>query len=426
MPWALVTGGYFLAVGLWIAAGFLGAGFSLSLVFFPFLFGVVACFWLHRLVVRRAGLAIEPETSAYLWLALLLLSVTLLTWGASAIANWLPLRLSLFNLLVPGTLALIPVLVWMAPVRQRDLRRLFVVVVAFAALNGLVSALTFVIVNLLRLVPTEAFFLNPRYPVILFDMGGQLWVRTPGLFESGGTNGSFLLLTLALTLCYLLLAPGPKRHRGLLWALAALQAALVLGTLTRRSMLALAVQLGIVGTAVLFLRRRRFPVAGLLLVGCAGLGAVYMASPELFGTRTLTLRLDFWRAATGILEVSSPVRTLVGFGVTQSGLERLVDPRFPILDNTFLGLWVYGGLLLLAAHAAYYGLLLHTNLRLAGRGAPRIQWLAAFNLTAFGTGLTVSFFSVFLTNVSESFLYVLAFSLVTKYVLEEHRAGGAG
>lgn len=423
MPWALVTGGFFLAVTLWIATGFLGVGFSLSLVFFPFLFGVAAFYWLHRLVVRRGGLDLELDTSAYLWLALVLLSVTLLTWGTSAIADWLPLHLSLFNLLVPATLALVPVLVWIAPVRGRDLRRLFRVVVGFAALNGLISALIFVGVNLLRLVPTEAFFLNPRYPVILFDIGGRSWVRTPGLFESGGTNGSFLLLTLALTLCYLLLAPGPKRHRGWLWALAGLQAALVLSTLTRRSMLALSVQLAIVGTAVLFLRRRRFPVAGLLLVGCAGLGAVYMATPELFGTRTLALRLDFWRTVGGILETSGPIRVLVGFGVTQSGLERLVDPRFPIIDNTFLGLWVYGGFLLLAAHVAYYGPLLYTNLRLAGRAPAEIQWLAAFNVTVFGTGLTISFFSVFLTNVSESFPYVLAFSLVTKYVLEEHRAG---
>jgi hypothetical protein len=265
--------------------------------------------------------------------------------------------------------------------RKRDLQRLGKVVLAVAIVNGGVSIATFVLVNVLHVFPKAMFFLNERYPVILFPIGGESWVRVPGIFESGGSNGTFWLITGTLSGAYSLFGLTRAKRR-LLWILlAGIQGLLIIITLTRRSILALAVASVALAVIAMFQRRRYEYVVLSLLVVAGTAVAVYGAAPELFDARNWFARLAFWERTVNHLMAQSMWRPFVGFGLVQAGLDFLPQlTKFTAVDNAFVGLLFYGGVAYATFVIIALILLFATNVRLLSTTAERWRWLAIANV----------------------------------------------
>lgn len=349
------------------------------------------------------------------WLALLLLTVTILTWSVNAVSVRVPAAVRLFNLLIPGTLPVLLLAAWSSPVHQRTVRALFRALAFVAAVNAIVSLAIFISVNLTDLLPAELFLLNPRYPVILTEMRGESWVRTPGIFEAGGSNGSFLLLCLALLLSYLLFAP-PEEKRRLLWGAVALHIVLIALTLTRRSLVGLGFQLLLFGVAGLFLKRRYGILIGAALLVPPLTVGVYLLLPDLFQLRTFLQRVELWEAALGVLGAAGPARSLLGFGVLQASMELAPGFDLTIFDNAFLAMLVYGG----AIYVASWFLLLVVLTRMHGRllrsAAAQHRWMVVASLVLLATAVALGSVSVFVTNITESLPYIVVIGVLTKYL----------
>lgn len=419
MLWPAALALLFVNLILWIGSGFLGLDYSLTLTFFPLLFLLLLVLATRKLVLRVGSVTIDRTNRAFVLLGMILVASVLVSWGVNFLRMRLPLEVTIFNLLVPATLALVGLIIWLGPVSEATLRRTLGVVVAFAVLNAALSAGIFTTANLLEVVPAEIFYVNDRYPVSLIEIGGEAWVRTPGIFESGGSNGSFLLLTLGLTLAYLFFGPADRRSRGRTWGLRALvllHILLLVFTLTRRSLFALVIQLLLV--AIIFFSRRRF-VRPVLFTGLAFtvVGGTYVAVPDVFSMETVSLRIDYWREALELLGENGALHVLFGFGVTQSSLDFLSSSEISIVDNSFLDLWVYGGALYFLAAMIWYGALLAVNLRVMLRGTHPHEWLAIFNVLTIATIAVTSLAAVFLSNLTEAFIYVVCLNLTTRYLV---------
>lgn len=419
MLWPAALALFFVNLILWIGTGFLGIEYSLTRTFFPLLFLLFLVFGTRELVLRVGSVTIDRTNRAFVLLGMILVATVLVSWSANFLQMRLPLEVSLFNLLVPATLALVGLLIWLGPASEATLRRTLGVVLGFAVLNAVLSAGIFTTANLLEIVPAEIFYVNERYPVSLIEIGGDAWVRTPGIFENGGSNGSFLLLTLGLTFAYLFFGPADRRSRRRAWGLRALvllHIVLIVFTLTRRSLVALVVQLLLV--AIIYFSRRRL-VRPVLFTGLAFtvVGGTYVALPDVFSMETLSHRFGYWREAFELLGGNGALHVLFGFGVTQSSLDFLSDPGISIVDNSYLDLWMYGGALYFLAAMLWYGALLAVNLRVLRRRAHPHEWLAIFNVLTIATIAVTSLAAVFLGNLSEAFIYVVCLNLSTRYLV---------
>lgn len=419
MTWALAFAGFFVDVIVWIVTGFLHWDFSLSLTFFPFFFAVVSYAWIRRELRRGRRTVIGREELRLRRISGGLVAWTLIAWTANGILMDMPGSVRMFTLMSPLTIFVAQYVVWTFDVSWADVRRILRVGIWALVLDGAVSIATFVLFNVWRILPTQLFFFNDRYPVILFIVGGQSWVRTPGIFENGGTNGLYLLLFLALTACLLLF--GSPRRRTMLWAAVAVLVTLVPLTLARRSILSLGVFVLLLGVSVA-LRRRRFG----LLVAIAAVSVVaglwfLRAVPDITSSQSLADRFRVWNENLFALYPSNPGHLLVGFGVTQSAFRYLPASRFVFVDNLFLALVLFGGIPYLFGFLAYCAVLLDVNIRAARRGKP-YEWLALSGAFCLIVMLVNGQFEGFVFNLPEAFPYLTGLSILTRVVICWSRA----
>jgi len=423
MPWALLAAVFFVDVGIWILTGFLRINYSLSVSFFATFYGLlgitaVRLAWSPQKLTQQ----VEPNRT-FTRLGWIWFWVVLLAWGGNAISSDQPAKATLFNLLIPLSLAAAHLAVWGTPWNDRTWVRLGRVFGIVLGIDMVVSVLTIWLVNVTQTIPSLAFFLNPRYPVILFPLAGRLMVRTPGIFESGGTNGSFLLLAAGLCASYTLLAPSSRRSKAA--ALAALVGLglLVVGTLTRRSIAGLITLIAVIGGMSALIKRRYILTSLVFLTAIGAVGLVAYVFPSLFEARSLVQRIDFWSENLETLVGTMPWRLFTGYGQLQSSVEFTQTSGLALLDNGALGLLVYGGVLYFLVVVWYYAELFRLNVRLVRSLDAGSRWLAVTNVGLLSAMLVIASFSIFVTNITEAFPLMIGSNLLTRSLLERTRMG---
>jgi hypothetical protein len=405
-----------------MVAGFLERDLSLTLTFLPFFYSVLAVTAFRGLVLQGQRIRLSRSASIFVWLSVLMIALALTSGLLNVSLLRLPVSVALFSVAIPVTILMLQLVIWLTPSGAGELRGLLRVLWVVWVIDAFVSMVTFVGVNVAHLLPAQVFWLNQRYVSILFPVAGQLWVRATGIFESGGSNGSFLLILLSLSASYVTFR-APRRFRLGLWALLAVQTALVFSTLTRRSILGMwTVVMVILVLGALQGRRTWVPVGGIVAVSVGSL----VLLPSLSSARTLVMRIGFWRAGLERLVYEEPHGLFVGLGVTQSASRFLDQADFALIDNTYLALVTFGGVVFLVLFLAYYVLLLIANLRLLRRIPTEDHWLAAANVAMIANLFVVSIFAVFATNLTEAFPYMLFVNLSTTYVWQRAEAAGPG
>src|SRR5579859_4372163 len=263
MPWDLLALFFFVDVVVWIATGFMHVDYSFSLSFFS-IFYVALIATIIRARRRHIDGRLPAETVfvrlswIWLWTVVTMWTIGVATADRSA-------KGTIFDLLIPVSIALAHLMVWSGEWSERTWRSAIRVVGVVMVCNVVASFLIIWLVNLTSTVPRAVFFLNPHYPVILFKAAGRVLVRTPGIFESGGTNGSFFLLGFAPVLAYLLFGRPSARARVWFSLVLLLLAIGVVATFTRRSLIAVACCTITLGT-LSALAKRRYALVGLASV----------------------------------------------------------------------------------------------------------------------------------------------------------------
>ena len=416
MPWALLELVFFADVAVWILTGFLQVSYSLSATFFA-VFYVALAVTIIRLAGTRSIPPRHPSTSPFIALSWFWIAMAGVTWGVNLVTSDASTKGAAFDLLIPLSIALAHLIVWIMPWDRRTWRRVVLVFAVVLMVDVAVSAATIWLVNVTGRIPGIAFFLNSRYPVILFHLGAHTYVRTPGIFESGGTNGSFLIIAASVSWAYALLAPASLARRSLAAALTFILSLLVIATLTRRSVLGLLVMLFIIG-ALAALANRRYALVGLLgaaLLG--GVGVVVFLMPGYFEANTLSERFDSWSQNLNYIADLAPWRFVTGYGELQSSVDFTRRGPLALLDNGAVGLLVYGGIFYVGLIYWFYWKVLRVHLQIF-RTKPTHRWKPAAAVGLLGALFVVSQFSVFFTNVTEAMPCLIGINLFTRHLVE--------
>lgn len=408
---------FFIEIIFWIGSGFINKKLSLSLIFYPILFiGILIGFVFELLFAKRKRYWNEFNLF-YLLINIIMLIIIVLTWLLNFYMFHFPLKIKLFNLIIPFSVFIIPLVLLISEARDEDFFNLMKLLKIWFWINLIITIIMFFAVNVLEIIPTESFFFNSRYKISLFMIAGKKLLRDPGIFEAGGTNGSFLLLFFNYFLALNFLKKSKKR-----FILLIIISLAIFMTLTRRSIVAmfLMISLYFVFTS---LKKKNYnfyikPIKLLILIFSlfSIVFIIIYFIPDLFREESLLARFYFWQKNLNELLGRNFYSIFKGYSIIQSALPFLQTDKFVYTDNGFLSLIIYGGIILFLSFLLYYFILFYNNLLAFVKVENDKKWIALFNLFNIITLFFVMLFSNFIFNITESIFYLFVLHEATIYL----------
>ena len=260
---------------------------------------------------------------------------------------------------------------------------------------------------------------------VLMKVAGETWYRTPGIFEIGGSNGTFLLIFLSVSLSKLFYSIKFSSYsKYILYIL--IISILIFCTLTRRTYLCLFISVFL----LIILKSFKNPTISKILIFilflCIMGISIFLVNLKFSGLLSLDSfydRLQFWYMSLNNIIGNDIGNLLIGLNILQSALKHSVMSlySYSILDNGFIECIMHSGIIFLLLFLTYICFLFKDNLELLNKSInDKYKWIPMANLFLIINMIILMLFSSFLFNLTESFVHLFIINYFTKFSIEKN------
>lgn len=419
----IITIALYLAVVIHNFFGFYNKDFSITFSFFPLLYAMLIVAFFKEFIIKKRRFFASHIEKRIVMVNLLIIYLLILSFLINSLlnVNRISTDVLLFNLLIPLSIFLIQLYLW----TSLDVKHERIVLRVFTGLfliDIIVSIGLLLCVYVFKVVSPGAFYANNNYQTILFaSEGGSPLLRVPGIFSSGATNASFILVFLSLILSRLFFMKN-KRNKKYYFPLILVSIGIIFLTYTRRYIVSLFILLIIIYYLKLRTSRKKIPIPVLLvlftLIVALLVGTIYIEYPALFNPDSLFARFYFWSENYNIMIKNNILHTMFGFYLLQQSLEFQSHFSMYLTDNSFLTIILHSGVITLITIIIYFSVIIKLNLRIFDRIRKEYLWMPAANILILFNLIFSSFFSDIIFNIAEIFFYMVIVILLTRVSLE--------
>lgn len=406
---------------IWILSGFFDFNISLTTLWLPF--SIILFLGSAHYKIPRRNLKFPIILLFFsLWLI-----IFISMWINFFQNNCIPPRFYFFSFVLWTGIILISVSIYKVNLTLTDIRKLIKI---FLLINLFVIAISILIeIGVFTdLLPTSLFWLNPKYTVIGFSFLDNLFIRNPGIFESGATNAEFLY---HMTLLYLTLLIFKNNNiinnKKTLLILLSINILLIFLTFTRRFIAFIYIFI-FMDLLLVFLKTKKYKYLFISIILLTILiTIIFLTFPmilELFNSKSLLERLNYWN-----LNIKSFDENFNHFFYGFSLLQLIVTNNLnsigyfsclpiTIIDNIYLASLMYGGIFFLFLLSIYFIFSIAYPLKVFFKSKDNTNM--ALSLYLFSTNLSflmIGIFGNWLVNFQESFIFWVLNQSILSYFL---------
>ena len=416
--WSLIISIQYISIILWIILSALGSDVSLTKTFLPIFFFIgfinyISHLYNNKLLINKKYLVIV--------VSLIFLSTF------SSIINYIrmikDIDIVLYSFIIPFSLFVCQFLIWQFPTSLIQIKKIINVLKIFFLINAIVTTLFFLLINVYKIIDLDLIWNLSIQNTVLMKIAGETWYRTPGIFEIGGTNGTFLLIFLSMGISkFYYMKKNKILNKYLIYIF--IISILILFTLTRRTYLCLFISIFLLTTLKTFknpsILKLLIYILSLALM-MLGLFYINLKFHGILSLDSFYERLQFWYMSINNIIGDDIMNLFVGLNILQSALKHSIMSlyTYSILDNGFIECIMHSGIFFTLVFIIYITLLLRDNVKLLSKQVSQeLKWIPLFNILMLINMFLLMLFSTFIFNITESFVYFILINYFTKYLLD--------
>ena len=417
--WPLVITFLYLSIILWVIGHAFNLDVSLTKLFVPF-FIIVSFINIIKSLYKRNLTIISNK---YLYIIIFLLFTSTFSSIINYFRFYKDLDIIIYSFLIPFILLLSQLIIWILPTSKKQINKILYTLKIFFIINGIITAAFFIAINIFKIIDLDMVWDLSIQNTVLMKVAGQTWYRTPGIFEIGGTNGTFLLMFLSISLSKFYYSTKFSLYSKYLLYISIISI-LIFFTLTRRTYLCLFVSIFIFATLKSFKNPTISKLLFFVLLLCSmtlSLFIINLKFSGLFSLDSFYDRLQFWYMSLNNIIGNDIGNLLIGLNILQSALKHSIMSlySYSILDNGFIECIMHSGIIFLLLFLIYICFLFKDNLELLNNFKDnRYKWIPMTNIFLLINMVILMLFSSFLFNLTESFIYLFLVSYFTKFSIE--------
>jgi len=416
--WSIIISILYLSIMFWVVGHAFDLNISLSKTFIPLLYLFILIDLLLRLYKRN--IFFEKNKYIYLLSSLIILSTI------SAIINFFrtftQYDIAIFSFVIPFTLLFSQLYLWMMDTSSKQFRKILFSLYIFFVINAIVTVSFFVLINIFRIVDLDLVWNMSIQNTVLMKIAGQTWYRTPGIFEIGGTNGSFLLIFLSIALSKFYYSDKLNKSSFYLISIFFISL-LIFFTLTRRTYLCMFLSVFLLTFIKSFKNFNISKIFMFTLLFITMIFSVFLININfegIFSLDSLYDRFQFWFMSINNIIGDNVINLLIGLNVLQAALKHSIMSlySYSVLDSGFIESIMYSGIIFTLLLITYFGFLLRDNINffLKINDDFEYKWIPLFNIFMIVNMIVLMLFSPFIFNITESFVYLLVINYSTKFI----------
>ncbi len=417
--WPLIFSIQYFCIITWILTSAIGFNISLTKTFIPIFFSISIFSLTYNFIKDRL------EIISYKYFVILLFLIVLSF--IFPIINYFRIlndpNVVLYSFIIPISILFCQLFVWILPQGNKSIVNIFKVLKIVFILNAIVTITFFLLINIFKIIDLDTIWNLSIQNTVLMKIAGQTWYRTPGIFEIGGTNGTFLLVFLSVSISKFYYSNTQfNKNKYLLFIL--LISILIFFTLTRRTYLCLFLSLFLLVAfktfkQITFLRLIIFIFS--LSIMFVGILIISIQFEGIFSLDSFYDRLQFWYMSINNIIGEQIINLFIGLGVLQSALNHSIMSvyTYSVLDNGFIEFIMHSGIISTLIFIIYILLLFRDNISfLKSNLIDKVKWIPLFNILMIINMFVLMLFSTFIFNITESFLYLFIINYLTRYLIQ--------
>ena len=417
--WPIVFSIQYLCIITWILTSALGLNISLTKTFVPIFFSISIFSLSYNFIKNR--LKIISYKYFTILLLLIVLSVIFPIINYFRILN--DINVVLYSFIIPILILFCQLCVWILPKGNKSIINIFKVLKIVFILNAIVTITFFLLINIFKIIDLDTIWNLSIQNTVLMKIAGQTWYRTPGIFEIGGTNGTFLLIFLSISISKFYYSD-TRLSKSKYSLFISLISILIFFTLTRRTFLCLFLSLFLL---ILFKTFKQITFLRLIIfifslsIMFVGILSISIQFEGIFSLDSFYDRLQFWYMSINNIIGEELINLFIGLGVLQSALNHSIMSiyTYSVLDNGFIEFIMHSGIISTLIFIIYILLLFRDNLKFLNLDLNyKFKWIPLFNILMIINMSILMLFSTFIFNITESFIYLFLINYLTRYVYE--------
>ena len=417
--WPIVFSIQYLCIITWILTSALGLNISLTKTFVPIFFSISIFSLSYNFIKNR--LKIISYKYFTILLLLIVLSVIFPIINYFRILN--DINVVLYSFIIPILILFCQLCVWILPQNDKSINRIMKVLKLVFIINAIFTITFFLLINIFKIIDLDTIWNLSIQNTVLMKIAGQTWYRTPGIFEIGGTNGTFLLIFLSISISKFYYSD-TRLSKSKYFLFISLISILIFFTLTRRTFLCLFLSLFLLilfktFKQITFLRLIMFIFS--LSIMFVGILSISIQFEGIFSLDSFYDRLQFWYMSINNIIGEELINLFIGLGVLQSALNHSIMSiyTYSVLDNGFIEFIMHSGIISTLIFIIYILLLFRDNLKFLNLDLNyKFKWIPLFNILMIINMSILMLFSTFIFNITESFIYLFLINYLTRYVYE--------
>ncbi len=417
--WPIVFSIQYLCIITWILTSALGLNISLTKTFVPIFFSISIFSLSYNFIKNR--LKIISYKYFTILLLLIVLSVIFPIINYFRILN--DINVVLYSFIIPILILFCQLCVWILPQSDKSINRIMKVLKLVFIINAIFTITFFLLINIFKIIDLDTIWNLSIQNTVLMKIAGQTWYRTPGIFEIGGTNGTFLLIFLSISISKFYYSD-TRLSKSKYSLFISLISILIFFTLTRRTFLCLFLSLFLLilfktFKQITFLRLIMFIFS--LSIMFIGILSISIQFEGIFSLDSFYDRLQFWYMSINNIIGEELINLFIGLGVLQSALNHSIMSiyTYSVLDNGFIEFIMHSGIISTLIFIIYILLLFRDNLKFLNLNLNyKFKWIPLFNILMIINMSILMLFSTFIFNITESFIYLFLINYLTRYVYE--------
>ena len=417
--WPIVFSIQYLCIITWILTSALGLNISLTKTFVPIFFSISIFSLSYNFIKNR--LKIISYKYFTILLLLIVLSVIFPIINYFRILN--DINVVLYSFIIPILILFCQLCVWILPQNDKSINRIMKVLKLVFIINAIFTITFFLLINIFKIIDLDTIWNLSIQNTVLMKIAGQTWYRTPGIFEIGGTNGTFLLIFLSISISKFYYSD-TRLSKSKYSLFISLISILIFFTLTRRTFLCLFLSLFLLilfktFKQITFLRLIMFIFS--LSIMFIGILSISIQFEGIFSLDSFYDRLQFWYMSINNIIGEELINLFIGLGVLQSALNHSIMSiyTYSVLDNGFIEFIMHSGIISTLIFIIYILLLFRDNLKFLNLDLNyKFKWIPLFNILMIINMSILMLFSTFIFNITESFIYLFLINYLTRYVYE--------
>ena len=417
--WPIVFSIQYLCIITWILTSALGLNISLTKTFVPIFFSISIFSLSYNFIKNR--LKIISYKYFTILLLLIVLSVIFPIINYFRILN--DINVVLYSFIIPILILFCQLCVWILPQNDKSINRIMKVLKLVFIINAIFTITFFLLINIFKIIDLDTIWNLSIQNTVLMKIAGQTWYRTPGIFEIGGTNGTFLLIFLSISISKFYYSD-TRLSKSKYSLFISLISILIFFTLTRRTFLCLFLSLFLLilfktFKQITFLRLIMFIFS--LSIMFVGILSISIQFEGIFSLDSFYDRLQFWYMSINNIIGEELINLFIGLGVLQSALNHSIMSiyTYSVLDNGFIEFIMHSGIISTLIFIIYILLLFRDNLKFLNLDLNyKFKWIPLFNILMIINMSILMLFSTFIFNITESFIYLFLINYLTRYVYE--------